>query len=152
MQKSTYVVYFAIWEHLSYIKHRNTCKGKLILVMQLLWSLWAPHPMKIWFKFFPSLTIFLHAKTKCDLVIPSEGICNQTALQSNWLKAFLAIIQKQEFPQIWYLFSKIDNKFNFYLSWFQQKPMTKFFKINKKTHFGVILEHILSFFPKGNFS
>ena len=143
-------MYFAIWEHLSYTKHRNTCKGKLILVMQLLWSLWAPHPMKIWFKFFPSLTIFLHAKNKCDLVIPSEGICNQTALQSNWLKAFLAIIQKQEFPQI-YLFSKIDNKFNFYLSWFQQKPMTKFFKINKKNPFWGHFRAYFVIFPQRKF-
>ena len=30
--KSTYVVYFAIWNHLSYYRTKNTCGGKLILV------------------------------------------------------------------------------------------------------------------------
>ena len=30
--KSTYVVYFAFWDHLSYYQTKNTCGGKFILV------------------------------------------------------------------------------------------------------------------------
>ena len=48
---------------------------------------------------FVFLFWLLHAKNKCDTVIPSRDICAQRILKSNWLKAFLAIIQEQ-FPQI----------------------------------------------------
>ena len=64
------------------------------------------------------------------------------------MKAFLAIIQEQ-FPQIWDLYCKIDNKIKFYFKTFLAKPMTKFFKINEKPYFGVILEHIWVFGPYG---
>ena len=71
-------------------------------------------------KFFPLLAICLHAKNQCDPVIPSGDICDKNILQSNWLKAFPARTQEQEFSQIWDLCSKRDNV-NFIQVCFQQK-------------------------------
>ena len=46
--------------------------------------------------FFPFLADYLQAKNQHDPVNPSRGICDQRILQSNWLKAFLAITHEQE--------------------------------------------------------
>ena len=54
-------------------------------------------------------------------------MCDQRILQSNWLKACLALTQEQEFPQIRDLYSKIDNNINFYLSRFPGKTNHKIF-------------------------
>ena len=51
------------------------------------------------------------------------------------IKAFLAIIQKQEFPQIFDLYSKIDNNINFYLSMFPTKINDKIFQNKGKILF-----------------
>ena len=61
------------------------------------------------------------SKNQIDPTIPSGDRCDQRILQSNWLKAFPAVTQKQEFPKIWDLYSKIDNNINFCLSTFPAK-------------------------------
>ena len=80
----------------------------------------------------------LVAKNKCDLVILSGDKYDLRILQSNWLKAFPAITQDQEFPQIWDLYSKTDNNIKFYLSTFPDK----FFLIS-----GSFLTLFCCFFP-----
>ena len=154
MQKTTYRLCnlgpFVLWIKMSFLSalffilyhFRWHCNSWEVSKHHTLW--------KIWSICFPLLA-FTHAKNKCDTVIPSGDICAQQILQSNWLKAFLAIIQEQ-FPQIWDLYCKIDNKIKFYLKTFPAKPMTKFFKINEKPYFGVILEHIWVFWSTWNFS
>ena len=61
------------------------------------------------FFFFLLFWLCLYVKNQCDPVISSGGICDQRILQSNRLKAFPAITQKQKFSQIWDLYSKIDD-------------------------------------------
>ena len=90
---------------------------------------------KIGWKYFPLLAICLHAKTQCDPIISSGDICDQINLQSIWLKAFLTLTQEQELPQIWDLYSKIDNKIKFFLSTFQAKINDKTFQNKGKTLF-----------------
>ena len=82
-------------------------------------------------------------------VIPPGDIRDQRILQSNCLKAFPAVTQEQEFPQIYDLHCKIDN-INFIYVRFHQKSMTKIFEIKEKPGFWVIFEH--TFLPEGNFS
>ena len=197
MQKSTYVLCFAIWDHLFYIKH-NTFGGTLISAsLKLKISSWSkntaiwldkknccdklsidnkwkvssfhfifhyilfsvtllekPVSTRSYGKFgwnaFPLLTICLHAKNKCNPVIPSADICDYRILQSNWLKAFLAIIQEQAFPQIWDLYNKIDNNINFYLSTFTAKINDKIFQ-RKNPILGSFLSIFCRFWPKGVF-
>ena len=96
-------------------------------------SLWAPNPMEILVQFFPLLAICLYAKNTCDPFIPWGDICDQRILRSNWLKAFPAIIQEQEFSQIWYLYSKIYNNINFYLNTFPAKINDETFQNKGKT-------------------
>ena len=68
------------------------------------------HPIKnSVFFFFLLFWLCLYVKNQCDPVISSGGICDQRILQSNRLKAFPAITQKQKFSQIWDLYSKIDD-------------------------------------------
>ena len=68
-------------------------------------------------------------------VIPSGDICDQRNLQSNKLKAFLAITHEEEFSQIQDLYSKIDNNINFYLSMFPAKLNDNIFE-NKALFWG----------------
>ena len=81
--------------------------------------------------FFLVLVICLLAKNECDPVILWGDMCDQSILQYNY--------------------SKIGNNINIKVR-LQKKSMTKFFKIKEKSHFAVIIEHILLFLPKGNFS
>ena len=60
---------------------------------------------KFSFFFFLLFWLCLYVKNQCDPVISSGGICDQRILQSNRLKAFPAITQKQKFSQIWDLYS-----------------------------------------------
>ena len=94
----------------------------------------------------------LHAKNQYYPAIPSGDICDPRILQSNWLTDFTAITQKQEFPQIWGLYSKIGNNINFYLNTFPGKINDKILKIKEKNPFFVIFDHIWSYLPKGDFS
>ena len=99
--------------------------------------------------FFTFLVICLYVKNQCDPVISSGGICDQRILQSNRLKAFPAITQKQKFSQIWDLYSKIDD--SIILRSFSGKINEIFFpNIGKKLFFGSFLI-ILCFCPKGIF-
>ena len=72
-------------------------------------------------------------------------------MQTNWLKAFQAITQEQEFSQIWGLYSKIDNTINFYLRTFPAKINRKMFQNNGKTLFLGHFWSFLLFLPKGSF-
>ena len=75
----------------------------------------------------------LNAKNNvCDPVIPSGDRCDLRILQSHWLKAFPAITQEQGFPQIWDLYSKIDNNINLYLSTFPAKNSKEKFSNQRK--------------------
>ena len=47
------------------------------------------------------------------LAHPLENLVDWRFLKSHWLRAFLAIIQEQEYPYIWGLYSKIDDNINF---------------------------------------
>ena len=77
-------------------------------------------------------------------VIPSRDICDKRILQSYWLKAFLAIIQVQEFPpMMWDLCIKINNKINFYLSMFLAKIYRKIFQNKGKI---VLCDHFWAYF------
>ena len=104
--------------------------------------------------YFSFYTIFSDiatlAKNQCDSAIPSGDICDQRILQSNWLKAFLAETQEQEFsqdiPNTKDLYSKIDNNINFYLNAFPAKISDKFCQNKGKILFWGIFEHILLFF------
>ena len=108
------------------------------VTLEILTSLWAPHPSENLVQiFFPLLAICLHAKNQCDPVIPSADICAQWILQSNWLKALLAITQEQDFPYIWELYSKIDININFYLSTFPAKINDSIFQNKGKNLFRV---------------
>ena len=110
------------------------------------------HPMKssVFFFFFLLFWLCLYVKNQCDPVISSGGICDQRILQSNRLKAFPAITQKQKFSQIWDLYSKIDD--SIILRSFSGKINEIFFpNIGKKTIFWVIFDRSL-FLPKGHFS
>ena len=136
----------------------------LFTLFFILYYLWAPppivcsighalsHPMKNCFFFvffFTFLVICLYVKNQCDPVISSGGICDQRILQSNRLKAFPAITQKQKFSQIWDLYSKIDD--SIILRSFSGKINEIFFpNIGKKLFFGSFLI-ILCFCPKGIF-
>ena len=101
------------------------------------WTSCALHPMEnlveIFFLFWLSVytqKINVIQSFHKEIYVITES-CN---LQCNWLKAILAITQEQEFPQIWDLYSKIDN--NFYLSKFPAKIKgKKFFKNKGKTLF-----------------
>ena len=134
--------------------------------LQLLRSLWAPltivcslghawpHSMNDLVEIFILFWLSVHMqKNQCDPVIPSGGICDQRFLQTNWLKAFPAITQGQEFFQTWDLYSQIDNNNNCYLRTFPAKINYKIFHNNGKTLF---LCHVWLFFccfcPKAVFA
>lgn len=70
-------------------------------------------------------------------MITSKNIYDQRTLQTNWVKAFPAITQGQEFP--WNLNSKKDNNINFHLSTLPAK-INKLCKIKKKLYFWIIIE------------
>ena len=74
--------------------------------------------------FLPLLAICLHAKIQCDPVIPSEI----------YVESFPAITQERQFPQIWDLYSKMDN-INFYLSTSPVRINDKIFQDKGKTLF-----------------
>ena len=74
--------------------------------------------------FLPLLAICLHAKNQCDPVIPSEI----------YVEGLPAITQERQFPQIWDLYSKMDN-INFYLSTSPVRINDKIFQDKGKTLF-----------------
>ena len=74
--------------------------------------------------FLPLLAICLHAKNQCDPVIPSEI----------YVESLPAITQERQFPQIWDLYSKMDN-INFYLSTSPVRINDKIFQDKGKTLF-----------------
>ena len=115
-------------------------------------SLWAPQPIKYWLNIFVLLAICLQAKKQRDPVIPSGDKCDQRILKSTWLKAFAAISQDQEFPQIWDFYGELDSNISFYMTTFPAKINHKTFQNKRRTLFWVNFVHILSFLPKGNFS
>ena len=132
---SLYFSFYTISEHL------HLLYAALGMPYHILW--------KIVFFFFTFLVICLYVKNQCDPVISSGGICDQRILQSNRLKAFPAITQKQKFSQIWDLYSKIDD--SIILRSFSGKINEIFFpNIGKKLFFGSFLI-ILCFCPKGIF-
>ena len=121
-----------------------TCLG---IPGKILWKIWLKY-------FYSSLAFCLHVKNRSDPVTPTEDICDKRTLQSNWLKAFPAITQEQEFPQIWDLYSKIDNNVNFYLRKFPAKINDIIVQNKGKTLFWVknpILTNFHCFCPKGTF-
>ena len=101
---------------------------------------------------FVLLAICLQAKKQRDPVIPSGDKCDQRILKSTWLKAFAAISQDQEFPQIWDFYGELDSNISFYMTTFPAKINHKTFQNKRRTLFWVNFVHILSFLPKGNFS
>ena len=98
----------------------------ILVRLQLLRSLRASHPMKSLIEFFFSSSGYLATCKKCVSFIPSGDICDQRILQSNWLKAFLAITQGQEFSAK--LYDKIGSNINFYLSTFLANINDKIFE------------------------
>ena len=102
------------------------------------------------FFFFFFFWLCFYVNNQLFPVISSGGICDQRILQSNRLKAFPAITQKQKFSQIWDLYSKIDD--SIILRSFSGKINEIFFpNIGKKTIFWVIFDRSL-LLPKGHFS
>ena len=115
------------------------------VTLKFLRSLWAPHSK-----------IYLKSFSYSGSVIPSQDICDQRILQSNWLKAFPAITQEQKFPQIWDLYSKIDKNINFYFRNFPARIDHKIFqnkgKIRLLGHFWSIFFLLFTmFYPKNIF-
>ena len=83
------------------------------------------------FFFIFLLSVYMHKIN----VIQSfhQEICAQRIIQFLWLKAFLAVTEEQEFPQICNLYSKIENNINFYSSTLPAKINDKIF--SGKTQF-----------------
>ena len=67
-------------------------------------------------------------------------------MQFYWLKAFLTVTEEQKFPQIWDLYSKIENNLNFYLSTLPAKFNDIIFQNKGKTQFwGNYLAYFVAF-------
>ena len=75
-----------------FVFHSNTIFSDTAILQKPL----TPHSMKILVEFFPS-SDYLSTCKKINVIQSfHQEICDQRILQSNWLKAFLALTEEQE--------------------------------------------------------